>query len=325
MEFVYSVARQFNPSHELESLRADIESQITTAQKAGFDGVKCGEHHVTDDTYLNNEAVLAFAVPLAGDMSIATGICLLPYHNPVRIAEYGATMDVLTEGKFQLGVGQGYREEEFDVFGITKSEVAGRLQESIEIIKQLWTTDSVTYSGDYYEYDDISINPKPIQDPCPPIIVAASNENTVRRAAQIGDGWWASHVQFDVLTEYVSAFREETNDGILGLSRGVFVAETDEKADQLAKEPLMEKYNGYVEWGQSDVFDSDTFEREWQELKEDRFIIGSPETVIKEIERYHATFDLDFLAVKFQEPMMTFDDVRSSVELFGSEVIPHFD
>lgn len=324
MEIVYSVARQFTPSHDLATLRSDIEAQIQTAETAGFDGVKCGEHHVTDDTYLNNEAVLAFAAPLAGDMHIATGICLLPYHSPVRIAEYGATMDVLTEGRFRLGVGQGYRPEEFAVFGIQKSEVAGRLQECIEVIKELWTSESVTYSGTYYEYDDISINPKPLQEPRPPIIVAASNENTVRRAAKIGDGWWASHVQFDILKEYVEAFREESPGGILGLSRGVFVAETDEKADALAKEPLMEKYNGYVEWGQSDVFDEDTFEREWEELKEDRFIIGSPETVISEIERYQSAFDLDFLAVKFQEPMMTFEDVRSSVELFGEKIIPYF-
>lgn len=324
MEFVYSVARQYSPSIDTRVIAHDVRDQVTTVRDAGFDGITVGEHHVTDDTYLLNEAVLAFAAPLAGDMHVSTGVCLLPYHNPVRIAEYGATMDVLTGGRFRLGVGLGYRPAEFAVFGVERSDAPGRLQEGIEVITRLWTEDDVTFDGEYFQYDHVSINPQPLQDPRPPIIVAASNEGTVRRAARIGDGWWGAHVPFDLLAEYVDAFHDEDDgDGTIGVGRRIFVAETDEAAEHAVKGPLLDKYDSYVDWGQSDVFESDTFEQAWEELKDDRFIIGSPATVIEDIERYQTAFDLDFMSVSMQYPEMTFDDARSSVELFGHEVLPH--
>jgi alkanesulfonate monooxygenase SsuD/methylene tetrahydromethanopterin reductase-like flavin-dependent oxidoreductase (luciferase family) len=284
------------------------------------------EHHVTEQTYLTNEAVLAHIAEYANDMTVGTGMCLLPYHNPVRIAEFGATMDVLTGGQFTLGVAQGYRQAEFNAFGIEQSDAVGRLDEGIEIIKRLWTEDEITHRGEQFDLEGISINPKPIQEPRPPILAGASNESSIRRAAHYADGWIGAHVPFDVARAQIADFRDECEqigvDKPAGLAREIFVAETDEAAEEAIRESLMKKYQQYVEWGQDEVIDSDNFDSPWEKLRHERFILGSPATVRQEIERYREAMDPEYLLARMQFPTIDLDTVHSSIELFGEEVAP---
>ena len=327
MEFFYTLVTQYEPGRDRREIAPEIGAQVALAREAGFDAIRVGEHHATDDQYLLNEAVLAHVSALAGDMDVMTGLCLLPYHNPVRIAEYGATLDVLTDGGFRLGVGQGYRPEEFAVFGVDPADAPGRLVEGLEVIERLWTEDRVTYRGEHFDLSDVSINPKPLREPRPPIVVGASNERSVRRAARVADGWWGSHVPFDVLRGYAEAFRDERDReadgrGTIGITREVFVAETDAAAEAAVRDPLVAKYERYTDWGQGDVFEADTFERAWDELAADRFVVGSPETVVEELARYRDGLGLDFVSPRMQYPGMTFEDARASVELFADEVAP---
>lgn len=306
------------------SVGADVRDQIEMVRDTRFDAVVVGEHHATGENYLLNEAVLAYAAAEV-DMHVMTGVILLPYHNPVRIAEYGATMDVLTDGKFILGVGQGYRPEEYRLFGVDRKTAPGRLTEGVEVIERLWQEDEVTYRGEYFDFESVTIEPKPVQDPRPSIHVAASNERSVRRAAEIGDAWFGAHAPLHLLSAFADAYYDEVgDDGVLGIHREVFVGETDAAAEAAMREPLERFYQKYVEWGQSDVFEHDTFEAEWENLKENRFIIGSPDTVAAEIERYRRELDLDYLTVKSQRSGLTVDDVRSSTELLDEAVIPRF-
>lgn len=89
------------------------------------------------NAYLANKAVLALVAKYAGEMTVGTGMCLRPYHDPVRIAKFGATMDHLTGGNFILGVAQGYRQAEFDAFGVNRGDAPGRLVEGVEIVERL--------------------------------------------------------------------------------------------------------------------------------------------------------------------------------------------
>ncbi|PGF13842.1 luciferase [Natrinema sp. CBA1119] len=330
MEFGYTLVSQYKQDRDITRIGSELTHQVELAREGGFDMVSVSEHHVTDDQYLNNEALLPYLANHVGGMGIGTGICLLPYHHPVRVAEWGATVDVLTGGNFSLGVGQGYRDEEFDAFGIDKEDALGRFVEGIQIIKKLWTEDSVSYDGRHYELDDVSINPKPHQDPRPPIYIGASNTSSVQRAARIADGWLGAHVPLDVIDEYASAFRDERastdhNDGYVSIGREAFVAETTEEAEEIVRETLMRKYERYIDWGQDEVFESDDFRSQWEQLKEDRFLVGSPEDVIREIERYQETVDPDRIGVRMQYQGLDFEDVRSSLELFSEEVIPSFE
>ncbi|SEH17806.1 Flavin-dependent oxidoreductase, luciferase family (includes alkanesulfonate monooxygenase SsuD and methylene tetrahydromethanopterin reductase) [Natronorubrum sediminis] len=327
MEFGYTLVSQYKPNREISGIANELANQVELANEVGFDMVGVSEHHVTDDQYLNNEALLPYLSNYIGEMDIGTGICLLPYHHPVRIAEWGATVDVLTGGNFTLGVGQGYRDEEFEAFGIDKADALGRFVEGVQIIKKLWTEDVVSYDGRHYQLEDVSINPKPVQDPRPPILIGASNISSVERAARIADGWLGAHVPLDLIDEYASTFREERastehGDGYVSVGREAFLAETTEEAEAIVREKLMRKYERYIDWGQDEVFESDDFRSEWERLKTDRFLVGSPEDVIQEIERYREVVDPDRLGVRMQYQGLDFDDVRSSIELFGNEVIP---
>ena len=329
MEFGLTLVSQYEPDRDITGIGDELVHQVNLAEEGGFDVVTVSEHHVTDDQYLNNEALLPYLANHVGDMGIGTGICLLPYHHPVRVAEYGATVDVLTGGNFSLGVGQGYRDEEFEAFGIDPDDALGRFVEGVEIIKRLWTEDAVSYDGRHYQLDDVSINPKPVQQPRPPIYVGASNTSSVRRAARIADGWLGAHVPLDVIDEYASAFRDERastdeGEGYVSIGREAFVAETAAEAEEIVRDTLMRKYERYVDWGQDEVFESDDFGSEWERLKENRFLVGSPDDVIREIERYREAVDPDRIGVRMQYQGLDFEDVHSSIELFADEVIPAF-
>lgn len=329
MNFGYSLVTQYEPDRDLSTIANELVNQTKLARNAGFSSIGVSEHHVTEDQYLLNEAVIGHIAEHVGDMSLSTGICLLPYHNPVRIAEFGATIDVLTNGQFSLGVGQGYRPEEFEVFDVDRSKAIGRLIEGIEIIKKLWTEETVTYSGDYFDFEEITINPKPVQKPRPSITMGASNESSIRRVAHLADGWSAAHAPIDLLEEQIEAFREECSvtgnlDATVGIGREVYVAETSAEAERIVKEPLMRKYEAYIDWGQSEVFEHDDFGSAWDKLRHERFIVGNPDEVIDEIDRYIQTLEPDGFGIRTQFLGMDFEDVHDSIELLGDEVLPSF-
>ena len=329
MDFRLSLVTQFDAERSLDTVADELVEQVEIAREGGFDSVAVPEHHATDDSYLLNEAVLAHVAEHVGDMGLASGMCLLPYHNPVRIAEFGATMDVLTGGQFTLGVAQGYRDKEFEVFGVDRGDAVGRFVEGVEVIERLWTEERVTYEGDHFQFDDVTINPKPVQQPRPPIVVGASNEASVRRSARLTDGWWAGHVPFDGVGKRVDAFREEREaaglpPGRIEVGREVFVAETAEEAEAIVRDPLMRKYDRYVSWGQDEVFEDDEFDSAWEKLKRDRFIVGSPEDVVAELERYREAFDPDAVRTRMQFQGMDYADARESLRLFCEEVVPAF-
>ncbi|WP_436348539.1 LLM class flavin-dependent oxidoreductase [Natronorubrum sp. FCH18a] len=330
MDFGLLLVTQYDESQSMHGIGNELIEQTTLARDVGFDAVTVGEHHVTDsDQYLLNESVLTHVAQHVGEMDLAATLVLLPYHNPVRIAELGATLDVLTEGQFTLGVGLGYRQKEYDVFGIDRADAPGRLTEGVEIIKRLWTEPAVDFDGEHFQLSDVSIRPQPMQDPRPPIWVGASNESSVRRGARIADAFLGAHVPFNLAERQIDDFRDErsktdSEPGEVGLIRETFVAETTEQAERTVRDPLMGKYESYSSWGQDDVIADDDFDSPWDKLSQERFLVGSPDDVIEDLQRYQDTMDLDRLVIRTQFPGSDFDDVHDSIRRFGEEVIPSF-
>jgi alkanesulfonate monooxygenase SsuD/methylene tetrahydromethanopterin reductase-like flavin-dependent oxidoreductase (luciferase family) len=144
--------------------------QIQLAESLGYDTIWLTEHHFAEDGY--SPSLLPIAGAIAGMTShvrIGTFLLLLPLHNAVRVAEDAATVDILSNGRFDLGLGQGYSLAEFEGYGIPRSERASRLEEGIAVIRGMWTQDPFSYTGKHYKLKNISLMPKPAQTPHPPL------------------------------------------------------------------------------------------------------------------------------------------------------------
>jgi alkanesulfonate monooxygenase SsuD/methylene tetrahydromethanopterin reductase-like flavin-dependent oxidoreductase (luciferase family) len=161
---------------------------VVEAERLGFDSVFIVEHHFTGLGQISSS--LEFLAYLAGrtsTMRLGTAVTVLPWHNPVLLAEQVATLDVLSGGRLDLGVGLGYRPNEFHGFSIDPSEAQARYQECLSVMLKAWTTNErFTHEGAYWRYRDIVVEPRPEQDPHPPIWVGAGSERSVRSAATAG-------------------------------------------------------------------------------------------------------------------------------------------
>ena len=133
--------------------------------------------------------VMGYVAAHAQGMTIGPNILILPPLNPMHVAEEAATLDVLTGGNYILGVGLGYRQPEFDAFGISLSERAPRFNESIALMCWLWTEERVSHKGRFYTVNDAGISVKPVRPGGPPLYIAGQADVSVRRAARIGDAW----------------------------------------------------------------------------------------------------------------------------------------
>src|SRR5262249_5573119 len=149
-----------------------------------------------------------------------------------------------------------YRQEEYDIFGVQMAERASRLAEGVEIIRRLWGEDRVTHRGRHWQFSDVTIRPRPLQSPPPPIIIGAQVKAAIRRAAGIGDGWLVMPIlTLDQLAAQISLFTSTRVAAMLPPSRHICrlievgCAADDDTAFRRIGPFLMEKYKAYLSWG----------------------------------------------------------------------------
>ncbi|ADJ13847.1 LLM class flavin-dependent oxidoreductase [Halalkalicoccus jeotgali] len=328
MKFGVYVNPQTVASETGRELREGMLRIARTAEAAGFDQVMAGQHYLSDFTQLQ---LLPFLARLTGeveDMEIATGIVLLPFHHPVEIAEQIATIDALHDGPTAFGVGAGYRDVEFEAFGVPKAERVPRLIEGLDLTERLLTEESVTHDGEFYTVEDATI---PIRPPeSIPIWLAANADRAVERAARIADAWLVNpHATVGEIAEQkercYDPIRAERGEGSeVPVIREAFVAPTREEAVWVAREHLEEKYRRYVSWGQDEAMeDTEDLHRPFEELAEDRFVLGTPAEVCAELERYEEELDASHVLVRSHWPGLPYERVCESLELMGEEVLPN--
>jgi alkanesulfonate monooxygenase SsuD/methylene tetrahydromethanopterin reductase-like flavin-dependent oxidoreductase (luciferase family) len=268
--------------------------------------------------------LLARLASEAEGMRIGAGILLLPLLNPVEVAEQAATLDLLTGGRFVLGVGLGYRGEEDEAFALGERRVrtfVGKL----DVVRRLLEGQEVTAEGQGYRLHGARLALRPVQRPRPPIWMAANNDSAVRRAARLADTWFVNpHASITEVERQLALFHAERGGPPeeLPMMREACIAPTDEEARELARRYIAPKYQAYVDWGQSDVLPpSDTLRREWDELREGRFRIGSPQTASTQIA---ALRDLGVteLVFRVQWPGMPHRDALRTLELLAEELLP---
>lgn len=310
-----------------ERCLTELLEQARMAEASGFDGLFVGEHHFTDDIYFDNFQTLARVIAeFDGDMRVGTSVCLLPLHNPALVAERVATLDVMSGGNTIFGAAAGYRDVEFDAVGINKAERASRITEGVEILRTLWSTDNATYKGEHYAFEDLTLRPQPIQESGPPIWLGGSAPSAVRRAAALGDAWLIDPISpVSKLEKAVDLYEREltTEPSYRPIRRDVYVAETTEEAIDIAAPYILDKFDSLSEWGIIDDNDEELSRRErFDQVREGRYLIGTPEEVVAELEELNRTLGVDYLIARVQWPGMAHQHAMDAIELLGSEVIP---
>ena len=200
---------QFQPGQNVAAHVPDLVAQTRAARDAGFASLWFPHHYLTGPLQmLQIVPMMAYLAQHAEGMQIGPNILILPLLNPVHVAEESATLDVLTGGNYVLGVGLGYREGEFTAFNMSLKERAPRLEESIALIRRLWTGEKVTHKGRFYEVNDHAIGLKPTRDGGPPIWIAGSADAAIQRAARLGDAWMiVPSTPLDELTAQMRVYR----------------------------------------------------------------------------------------------------------------------
>ena len=310
---------------------AEMVEQARMIRALGFDSIWAGEHHVVPDFhYFPQLPLLARIAIEAEGLALGTNLVLLPLHNPVEIAEIGAFLDVLTGGKFLLGIGLGYRAEEFAAFRVPMNERVSRLTEGVEIIKRLSSEDRVTHSGRHWQFSDASIRPRPLQKPRPPILVGAQVDKAIERAAKIGDGWLVvptpKSEEFAAQIERFKSARQAAKlppaEHVCRLYE-VGCAPDEEAAYRRVAPYLLEKYASYAAWGLGDVKADrgGTPEEQARRLAKDRFAIGTPAQVADALIAQHRA-GITHVAMRISWPGMPQDEILATIELLGRKVLP---
>ena len=216
------------------------------------------------------------------------------------MAKRGATLDAVTDGSFVLGAAAGYRDQEFTTLGIDKDERQGRVTESVEVLRQLWTTQDATYDGEFYDYESVTSYPQPVQDPHPPIWLGGSTPAAVRRAANRGDAWLIDPVStVEKLEKATGLYKRELDrePDCRPIRRDIYVAETTDEAIETAMPYLLDKYDSLVEWGAADEGPNDDRER-FEVAREGRYLVGSPDDVVAELQELHDRIGIDHVVAR---------------------------
>src|SRR5580693_603428 len=167
-------------------------SFVGLADRLGYDSITKTAHYSAHPfQMLQLVPMLARFAAEAPRLRLNAGVLLLPLLSPLHVAEEFATLDVITGGKIILGVGLGYRDVEFKAFGVPRAQRARRFEANLIAIKRLWTEEKVRMTTPYFELDDASCLPKPLQRPHPPIWVGANADPAIERAARLGDCWYS--------------------------------------------------------------------------------------------------------------------------------------
>jgi alkanesulfonate monooxygenase SsuD/methylene tetrahydromethanopterin reductase-like flavin-dependent oxidoreductase (luciferase family) len=327
----FFVTNQYLPGESMPRKIQDSIEQVQAAREAGFDLICTGQHYLAAPYQMSTSfPLLARLAAEAGAMEVAATIILVPLHNPVELAESVATMDAICQGRFIFGVGLGYREEEYAAFGVERGQRVGRLREALEVMKLLWTAEEVEFQGKYYRVPRTTPVTRPVQQPHPPIWVAANNDAAIRRAARWGYPWLINpHATIPMVARQWSTYKEALDSAgqpipkVLPMMRELYIAEDRETAYVESEPYLVPKYQAYASWGQDKALPGDeSFSIPYQELARDRFLLGSPEEVTQEIRRYEEELDANYLIFRMNWPGMAHQQVLRQIELMGSEVIP---
>jgi luciferase family oxidoreductase group 1 len=302
--------------------------QMVAADQLGYDSVWIAEHHFTSRGVCSAPVVLAGAV--AGQtkqLRVGMGITLLPLHDPIAIAEELAVLDLLSGGRLDVGIGRAATASEYSGYNVDHQESRQRVDEGLEILRGVWTQDPFSYTGTFRQVHQVSLIPKPLQQPHPPLYLAANSAETVLIAARHGLPMMASFLVLDqTLVERREVYRQvsaehdhppaevEARLAQTWHIRFVYLADDERAARADPRDHLMD----YI----TNPARANTTYDEY--LDNGIAFYGTPAQVTEQIGRYQERTGVEnllcFTSVRAMDPAK----VLRSMELFSTKVMPHF-
>ena len=176
--------------------REEIMEAALAAEALGYDSIWVSDHvvvpdshNVFGDVFFDPLISLGFIASATSRIELGTSVIVLPYRNPLVLAKSVSSLDALSGGRVVLGVGSGWLKGEFDALGVDFARRGQMTDEYIEIMKELWTSDSPSHEGEYFSFTGIRFEPKPVRKPHPPVWVGGESRRSIERAVTHGDGW----------------------------------------------------------------------------------------------------------------------------------------
>jgi alkanesulfonate monooxygenase SsuD/methylene tetrahydromethanopterin reductase-like flavin-dependent oxidoreductase (luciferase family) len=332
--FLFSIRNPHRWQKPWPQVYDEMLEQVQAAEELGFDSVWMSEHHGADDGYCPSTLVAA-AAAAARTRRITIGIrlLLLPLHHPVRVAEDAAVVDNLAHGRFILGMAGGYVPHEYGMFGVNRKNRPSLMDEGVEIIRRCWTEERFDYEGKRFSLRGVAAQPKPFQQPHPPIWLGASRGGAIDRVARLADGFHFVGTA-EVYAEYAAAMQRHGRDPLsipVYDSRELWVAEDAEQAWEEAKEHLFYSYSNYAAWrAAADVADAYTSPvtpgktpEEMRQRAGTMLFLGSPKEIVALFKQRLGDAPITGTIMRVP-PGMEHQKVLRCMELIAREVMPHF-
>lgn len=321
----------------------DILAQIALGDTLGFDTAWLGELHFSRGFSLLAAPlmVLAAAAQRTLRIRLGTAVTLLPLHNPVKIAEEAATADILSDGRLEFGVGRGTAPIHYSGYNIPQEESRERFTEALDFILQAWTHERFSYQGKYYAVQDLTLVPRPVQQPYPPVRLAANSPDTFPIAAERGFPIFATPLinPPDKLRAGLQVYHELLPAGLRGdvaLAFPVHVATSRDQARRECEANLRRFFREAGErlrpFGQADIKSYEAFQQvlarmervSYDDIDREMGIFGDPAYCVERVQALRQEYQMDELICYFnQGGMMDAAMVRQSMTRFAQEVMPH--
>jgi alkanesulfonate monooxygenase SsuD/methylene tetrahydromethanopterin reductase-like flavin-dependent oxidoreductase (luciferase family) len=308
-----------------------ILRQVEAAQRAGMNHILMGQHFMFERSrWFQPVPVLArLAGELDAHVRLVTQILIAPLYHPVMLAEELATLDVVTGGRISVGLGLGYIPSEYEMFGVPFKERGARLDETIEILKLMWTQDRVTYDGRFFTLDDIPVHIRPIQQPHPPIWVGAGSAAGIDRAARLGDAWPVTpQVAPADLPAQLGGFfdaREKygfPRSGRQPLRREIMVGLNKEDALARAVEVATPWYVNMAKTGHNKYVDPEGLIKSIPGVLATHWVLGDAEDCAQQLREIGQSVPVNPVITRANWPGMTADECVAYIDKLGEELIP---
>lgn len=288
----------FHPAGDFEQ----VAEAVQHAEALGWDGCLFGEHHGSPAN--DRPQLLVYLAALAARtrrIRLGTSILLSALHHPIAVAEAAAMVDVISGGRLILGLGLGYQPQDFRQFGVPFGQRVSYFEESVEVIRAAFTRERFSYAGRRFRFDEVAVYPRPVQQPHPPLWLAAWSTAGARRAGRLGDAYVTDPIQnLEATAAFAGAYRaaaaEAGRPAEVVIMREILCAPTRSEAIDRYGEGLVATYRYYWQnGGFTSEFEPWVKEVESAEdltfemLAKDRAIYGSPEDCLGQLEQWVRT------------------------------------